>query len=106
VTYRDQQRLTDIASAIAAIRSHLLHIRQQRRPGGEPGQLKTGSSRRDVPADDIVLESLAAQVRRFPRGDRLVFSSNSRGPLTNAIARTMRQVVPHVYPVCTEMRSQ
>jgi hypothetical protein len=23
-----------------------------------------------------------------------------------AIARTTRQVVPHVYPVCTEMRSQ
>lgn len=153
-----------------------LHIRQQRRPGGELGQLKTGSSRRDIPADDIVLAALAEQVRRSPRLDGLVFSSSSRRPLTKAIAghvfgqierdvrlsvsphslrhyfgaslisrgvsvvavsawlghsspeityrvyaylktddeaagreaiaKTMRQVVPHVYPVCTEKDAQ
>lgn len=62
-----------------------LHTWQQQRPGGEPGQLKTGSSRRDIPADDVVLAVLAEQVRRCPRQDGLVFSS-SRRPLTKAIA--------------------
>ena len=149
-----------------------LRIRQQRRPSGEFGQLKTGCSRRDIPADDTLLDALAEQIRRWPRHDGLVFSSSSGRPLTkaiaghefdaiertvgfsvsphslrhyfgaslisrgvsvvavsswlghsspeityrvyaylkpddeqagrDAIAKTMRQVLPHVYPVCTE----
>jgi integrase len=62
-----------------------LRVRQQRRPSGELGQLKTDSSRRDIPADDAVLRALAEQIRRWPRRDRLVFSSSGR-PLTKAIA--------------------
>jgi integrase len=41
-----------------------VHVRQQRRPGGELGRLKTASSGRDVPADDAVLAALAEQIRR------------------------------------------
>jgi integrase len=64
-----------------------LRICQQRRPGGEFGQLKTGCSRRDIPAGDTLLDALAEQIRRLPRHDGLVFSSSSSGrPLTKAIA--------------------
>lgn len=63
-----------------------LRIRQQRRPSGEFGQLKTGCSRRDIPADDTLLDALAEQIRRWPRHDGLVFSSSSGRPLTKAIA--------------------
>ncbi|MFN2562658.1 MAG: tyrosine-type recombinase/integrase [Jatrophihabitans sp.] len=54
----------------------VVHVRQQRRPGGELGALKTSASWRDVPADDAVL-GLAEQIRRRPRRDGLVFSSGS-----------------------------
>lgn len=153
-----------------------IHVRQQRRPGGDFGQLKTGSSRRDVPADDAVLSALAEEIRLRPRRDGLVFSGTSGAALTkamaghefddieravgftvsphslrhyfgaslisrgvsvvavshwlghsspeityrvyaylkpddeqagrDAIAETMRHVVPHVYPMCTEEGSQ
>jgi integrase len=63
-----------------------LRIRQQRRPGGELGPLKTGSSRREISADDAVLGALAEQFRRWPGRDGLVFSSSSGRPLTKAIA--------------------
>ncbi len=43
-----------------------VRVRQQRRPGGDLGQLKTGSSRRDIPADDMVLQALAEQIRQHP----------------------------------------
>jgi hypothetical protein len=45
------------------------------RNGGDMGRLKTGSSNRNLPADDTVLEALAEQIRRWPRTDALVFSS-------------------------------
>ncbi len=61
-------------------------IRQQRRPGGELGTLKTGSSRRDVPADDIVLQALAEEIRQHPRADGLVFGSSTGGALTRSVA--------------------
>lgn len=63
-----------------------VHIRQQRRPGGELGRLKTGGSQRDIPADDAVLQALAEQVRERPRGDGLVFSSATGRPLTKSVA--------------------
>lgn len=63
-----------------------IRIRQQRRPGGEMGQLKTGSSSRDIPADDTVLQALAEQVRYWPRRDGLVFTSTIGRPLTKSIA--------------------
>jgi integrase len=63
-----------------------VHIRQQRRPGGDLGRLKTGSSHRDIPADDAVLEALAEQIRQWPRGDGLVFGSTLGRPLTKSIA--------------------
>ena len=63
-----------------------VHIRQQRRPGGDMGRLKTGSSHRDIPADDTVLEALAEQIRQWPRADGLVFSSTLGRPLTKSIA--------------------
>jgi integrase len=63
-----------------------LRIRQQRRPGGELGPLKTGSSRREISADDAVLGAVAEQFRRWPGRDGLVFSSSSGRPLTKAIA--------------------
>ena len=43
---------------------HTLCVRQQRRPSGEFGHLKTGCARRDIPADDAVLGALAEQIRR------------------------------------------
>jgi integrase len=43
---------------------HRLCVRQQRRPSGEFGHLKTGCARRDIPADDAVLGALAEQIRR------------------------------------------
>ncbi|WP_336026508.1 tyrosine-type recombinase/integrase [Geodermatophilus sp. FMUSA9-8] len=63
-----------------------VRVRQQRRPGGELGQLKTGSSRRDVPADDVVLQALAERIRRHPRADGLVFGSSTGGALTKSVA--------------------
>lgn len=62
------------------------HVRQQRRPGGELGQLKTGSSTRDIPADDAVLEALAEQVRLCPRADGVIFTSTTGRPLTKSFA--------------------
>ena len=63
-----------------------VRVRQQRRPGGDMGRLKTGSSSRDIPADDAVLEALAEQIRQWPRADGLIFSSTLGRPLTKAIA--------------------
>jgi integrase len=62
-----------------------VHVRRQRRPGGELGKLKTDSSGRDIPADDVVLTALAEQIRRWPREDGLVFSSVTGRALTKAI---------------------
>lgn len=64
-----------------------VRVRQQRRPGGDLGDLKTGSSSRDIPADDVVLEALAEQVRRWPRRDGLLFSREwGAKPLTRSVA--------------------
>jgi integrase len=63
-----------------------VRVRQQRRPGDDMGRLKTGTSRRDIPADDAVLNALAEQIRRSPRDDGLVFSSAMGRPLTKSIA--------------------
>lgn len=62
-----------------------VRVRQQRRPGGDMGRLKTGSSSRDIPADDTVLEALAEQLRHWPRQDGLVFTSTLGRPLTKSI---------------------
>jgi integrase len=62
-----------------------VRVRQQRRPGGELGTLKTASSERDIPADDAVLEVIAEQIRLWPRRDGLIFSSATGRPLTKAI---------------------
>jgi integrase len=64
----------------------VVHVRQQRRPGGELGRLKTDSSGRDIPADDMVLNALAEQIRRWPRADGLVFRSATGRALTKSIA--------------------
>jgi integrase len=63
-----------------------VRIRQQRRPGGDMGRLKTGSSSRDIPADATVLEALAEQIRQWPRADGLIFSSAVGRPVTKSIA--------------------
>jgi integrase len=63
-----------------------VRIRQQRRPGGDMGRLKTGSSSRDIPADDTVLEALSEQIRQWPRSDGLIFGSSIGRPLTKSIA--------------------
>ena len=63
-----------------------VRVRQQRRPGGDMGRLKTGSSARDIPADDTILNALAEQVRYWPRRDGLIFSSTIGRPLTKSIA--------------------
>jgi integrase len=63
----------------------VVHVRQQRRPGGELGKLKTDSSGRHIPADDVVLTALAEQIRRWPREDGFVFSSVTGLALTKAI---------------------
>ncbi len=63
-----------------------VHVRQQRRPGGELGRLKTDASGRDIPADDVVLTALAEEIRRRPRPDGLVFSSATGRALTKSIA--------------------
>ncbi|HEY3715681.1 MAG TPA: site-specific integrase [Jatrophihabitantaceae bacterium] len=63
-----------------------VQVRQQRRPGGDMGELKTDSSSRDIPASDGVLAALAEQVRLWPRNDGLIFSSASGRALTKAIA--------------------
>jgi integrase len=62
-----------------------VRVRQQRRPGGTMGQLKTGASARDIPADPAVLEALGEQIRLRPRRDGLVFSSSTSHPLTKSI---------------------
>jgi integrase len=63
-----------------------VRVRQQRRPSGTMGQLKTGSSSREIPADDTVLEAIAEQIRLRRRSDGLVFSSANAKPLTKSIA--------------------
>ncbi|MDQ2749232.1 MAG: tyrosine-type recombinase/integrase [Actinomycetota bacterium] len=83
-----------------------IRIGQQCRPGGETSQLKTGSSSRNIPADDTVLQALTEQVRNWPRRDGLVFTSTIGPPLTKSIAGhvfddTERTVVPDVYRLCT-----
>jgi integrase len=50
------------------------------------GRLKTGSSMRDIPADDAVLQAAAEQIRQWPRSDGLIFSSLLGRPLTKSIA--------------------
>lgn len=64
-----------------------VRVRQQRRPGGELGRLKTNSSARDIPADDVVLTALAEQIRRWPRDDGLVFSTTRGRPLSRSAGR-------------------
>ena len=64
-------------------------VRQQRRPGGDMGMLKTTSSQRDIPADDAVLEALSEQIRRHPRADGLLFSTTTGRPLTKSVAGHM-----------------
>jgi integrase len=61
-------------------------VRQQRRPGGDMGKLKTSSSSRDIPAVDTVTAAIAEQIRLYPRTDGLVFSSSTGRALTKAIA--------------------
>jgi integrase len=63
-----------------------VRVRQQRRPGGELGRLKTDASGRDVPADDVVLTALAEQIRRWPLPGGLVFTSSTGRALTKSIA--------------------
>jgi len=64
----------------------VVHVRQQRRPGGSMGQLKTGSSSRDIPAVEAVLTALAEEIRVWPRADGLIFSSVYGRQLTKSIA--------------------
>ncbi len=64
----------------------VVRVRQQRRPGGNMGQLKTGASSREIPAVDAVLEALAEQIRLRPRADGLLFSSAVGAALTKSIA--------------------
>jgi integrase len=61
-----------------------VHVHQQRRPRGDMGRLKTGSSARDIPADDTVLKAFAEQIRYWPRRDRLIFSSITSSTTSNA----------------------
>lgn len=63
-----------------------VQVRQQRRPGGDMGTLKTDSSSRDIPAVDAVLEALAEEIRRRPRTDGLIFGSATGQALTKSIA--------------------
>ena len=71
-----------------------VHVRRQRRLGGELGKLKTDSSGRDLPADDVVLTALSEQIRRWPREDGLVFSSVTGRALTKAIGGTCSTASP------------
>lgn len=64
----------------------VVHVRQQRRPDGTMGQLKTDASSREIPVDDVVLNALAEEIRVWPRRDGLIFSSSMGRPLTKAIA--------------------
>ncbi len=50
------------------------------------GKLKTGSSTRDIPAVDQVLDALAEQIRHWPREDGLIFSTASAHALTKSVA--------------------
>ncbi len=63
----------------------VVHVRQQRRPGGTMGLLKTAASTREIPVDDVVLNALAEEIRAWPRRDGLTFSSVMGRPLTKAI---------------------
>jgi integrase len=63
-----------------------VRVHQQRRPGGDLGKLKTASSGRDIPADDVVLTALAEQIRRWPRTDGLIFTSVTGHALTRSAA--------------------
>lgn len=64
----------------------VVRVRQQLRPDGTYGKLKTDESPRDIPADDEVLAALAEQIRLYPRTDGLVFSSAFGRHLTRAAA--------------------
>ena len=60
--------------------------RQQRRPDGDMGRLRTESSSRDIATHDTVLAALAEHIRQRPRADGLSFSSTLGRPLTKSIA--------------------
>jgi integrase len=61
-----------------------VHVRRQRRPGGELGRLKTDSFGREVPANEVVLTALAEQVRRWHREDERALSTVTGRILTKA----------------------
>jgi integrase len=63
-----------------------VHVRRQRRPGGELGRLKTDSFGREVPANEVVLTALAEQVRRWHREDERALSTVTGRILTKASA--------------------
>jgi integrase len=64
-----------------------VHVHQQRRPRGDMGRLKTGSSAREIPADDTVLKALfkafAEQIHYWSRRDRLISLAQSAGRSPN-----------------------
>ncbi|WP_375481218.1 tyrosine-type recombinase/integrase [uncultured Jatrophihabitans sp.] len=64
----------------------VVRVRQQRRPDGTLGQLKTEASSREIPAVDQVLEALAEQTRMWPRRDGLLFSTAAGRPLSKSVA--------------------
>ena len=64
----------------------VVHVRQQRRPGGAMGRLKTAASSRDIPAVDEVLEALAEEIRRWPRDGRPGLPHVFGRPLTKSVA--------------------
>ena len=65
----------------------VVHVRNQRRPSGELGKLKTGASSREIPAVDGVLAVLAEEIRLWPRADGRIFSSAATDrALTKSIA--------------------
>lgn len=64
----------------------VVHGREQRRPGGAMGQLKTYASSREIPVDDVVLIALSEEFRVWPRADGAIFSSIMGAPLPKAIA--------------------
>lgn len=64
----------------------VIHVRQQLRPDGSYGKLKTDESPRTIPASDEVLAGISEQVRMYPREDGLVFSAGFGRALTRAAA--------------------
>lgn len=64
----------------------VVRVRNQRRPGGELGRLKSDSAYRDIPAEDVVLEALAETIRVRPRPDGAIFSSMTGHALTKSVA--------------------